>query len=102
MPQVLLASGGLTLSKAHAGEHIYVTGSSQTITIPANSSVPFEIGTTIAIINANLTSSIAITTDTLRLAGSALTGTRSLAAYGIATIVKVESTTWIASGSGLT
>jgi hypothetical protein len=102
MPQVLLASGGLTLSKAHAGEHIYVTGSSQTITIPDNSSVPFEIGTTIAIINANLTSSIAITTDTLRLAGTATTGTRTLAAYGIATIVKVEATTWIASGNGLT
>jgi hypothetical protein len=102
MPQWLLASGGLTLSKAHAGEHIYVTGSSQTITIPANSSVPFEIGTTIAIINANLTSSIAITTDTLRLAGTATTGTRTLAAYGMATLVKVEATTWIASGNGLT
>jgi hypothetical protein len=102
MPQVLLASGGLTLSKAHAGEHIYVTGSSQTITIPANSSVPFEIGTTIAIINANLTSSIAITDNTLRLAGTATTGTRTLAAYGMATLVKVEATTWIASGNGLT
>ena len=102
MPQNILASGGLTLSKAHAGEHIYVTGSSQTVTIPANSSVPFEIGTAIVIINGNVTSSIAITTDTLRLAGSSLTGTRSLAAYGLATAVKVESTTWIVSGSGLT
>jgi hypothetical protein len=102
MPQNILASGGLTLSKAHAGEHVYVTGSSQTITIPANSSVPFEIGTAIVIINGNVTSSIAITTDTLRLAGSSLTGTRSLAAYGLATAVKVESTTWIVSGSGLT
>ena len=102
MPQNILASGGLTLSKAHAGEHVYVTGSSQTITIPANSSVPFEIGTAIVIINGNVASSIAITTDTLRLAGSSLTGTRSLAAYGLATAVKVESTTWIVSGSGLT
>jgi hypothetical protein len=102
LPQVILNSGNLTLNATHAGNHIYVTGSSQTITIPANSSVPFEIGTTIAIINANLTSSIAITTDTLRLAGTATTGTRTLAAYGMATLIKVASTTWIASGNGLT
>jgi hypothetical protein len=102
LPQVILNSGNLTLSKAHAGEHIYVTGSSQTITIPANGSVPFEIGTTIVIINANVTSSIAITSDTLRLAGTTTTGTRTLAAYGMATLVKIAATTWIASGNGLT
>jgi hypothetical protein len=102
MPQVIVASGGLTLSKAHAGDHIYVTGGSQTITIPANSSVPFEIGTTIVVINANVTSSIAITSDTLRLAGGTTTGTRSLATWGMATLVKIDATTWIASGNGLT
>jgi hypothetical protein len=102
MPQVVLASGGLTLSKAHAGEHIYVTGSSQTITIPANGSVPLEIGTTVVVVNANVASSIAITTDTLRLAGSATTGTRTLAAYGMATLLKIDATTWMASGNGLT
>lgn len=102
LPQVILASGNLTLSKAHAGEHIHVTGASQTITIPANSSVAFEIGTTIVVINGNVTSSIAITSDTLRLAGTATTGTRTLAAWGMATIVKISSTVWIASGNGLT
>ena len=102
MPQVIVASGGLTLSKAHAGDHIYVTGTGQTITIPANSAVPFEIGTTIVVINANVTSSIAITSDTLRLAGGTTTGTRSLAVWGMATLVKIDATTWIASGNGLT
>jgi hypothetical protein len=101
LPQVALNSGNLTLSKAHAGKHIYVTGVSQTITIPANSSVPFEIGTTVVIINANNTSTVAITTDTLRLAGTSVTGPRTLAANGMATLVKVASTTWIASGNGL-
>lgn len=101
MPQVILNAGNLTLSKAHAGKHIYVTGASQTITIPANGSVPFEIGTTIVIVNANLTSSIAITSDILRLAGTATTGTRTLNANGIATLVKIEATTWIISGNGL-
>jgi hypothetical protein len=101
LPQVILNTGNLTLSKAHAGEHIYVTGSSQTITIPANSSVPLEIGTTIVIINENVTSSIAITTDTLRLVGTTTTGTRTLSAYGMATLVKVDATTWMVSGNGL-
>jgi hypothetical protein len=101
LPQVILNTGNLTISKAHAGKHIYVTGSSQTITIPANSSVPLEIGTTIVIINANVTSSIAITTDTLRLAGTSSTGTRTLAANGMATLVKITSTSWIISGNGI-
>jgi hypothetical protein len=102
LPQVILNSGNLTLSANHAGDHIHVTGASQTITIPANSSVPFEIGTTIVVINAGVTSSIAITSDTLRLAGGTTTGTRTLAAWGMATLVKVAATTWIASGNGLT
>jgi len=101
MPQVILNSGNLGLTKGHAGEHIYVTGASQTITIPANVSVPFEIGTTIVVINANVTSSIAITSDTLRLAGTSSTGTRTLSAYGMATLVKIDATTWIASGNVL-
>jgi hypothetical protein len=101
IPQVVLSSGNLTLSKAHAGKHIYVTGASQTITIPSNASAPLEIGTTVVIVNANVTSSIAITTDTLRLVGTATTGTRTLAAYGMATLVKVNATTWMASGNGL-
>jgi hypothetical protein len=102
MPQIILNSGNLTLSRIHSGEHIYVTGASQTITIPANSSVPFEIGTTIVIINANVTSSIAITTDTLRLAASSSTGTRTLSTNGIATLVKIAATTWLVSGNALT
>lgn len=101
LPQVILNSGDITLTKAHAGKHIYVTGENQTITIPANSSVPFEIGTTIVVINSNITSTVAITTDMLRLAGTSSTGTRTLAPNGMATIVKVEETTWIASGNGL-
>jgi hypothetical protein len=102
MPQVIVASGGLTLSKAHAGDHIYVTGTGQTITIPANSSVPFEIGTTIVIINAaSVSTSIAITTDTLIQAATGTTGTRTLAAHGMATLVKITATSWIVSGNGI-
>ena len=108
MPQNILASGGLTLSAAHAGDHIYVTGTGQTITIPPNSgagSVAFEIGTTIVIINAaSVTTSIAITSDTLLLAGTATQpgGSRTLGPHGMATLVKITSTSWIISGNGLT
>jgi hypothetical protein len=73
------------------------------VVIPANSSVAFPIGTAIVIFNNSVSShTISITTDTLRFAGSALTGTRTLAHYGLATCVKVASTTWVVSGSGLT
>jgi len=94
-----------TLVAADAGKHIYFSGStaSQTLTIPANSSVAFEIGTTITFINlATVSVSIAITTNTMYLAGPGTTGTRTLAAYGMATAVKLTSTTWIISGNGLT
>jgi hypothetical protein len=47
------------------------------------------------------TVTIAITTDTMYLAGSGATGSRTLAAYGVATAVKVTSTSWIISGSNL-
>lgn len=72
-------------------------------TIPANASVAYPVGT--ALTFSNRTSqvlSIAITTDTLILAGSTTTGTRSLAQNGVATAVKVESTVWLISGTGLT
>lgn len=102
MPQN--ATGTATLTIADAGQHIYVTSAGQTITIPANSSVAFPIGTVIAFIAgpSATTVSIAITTDTMYLAGTGTTGTRTLAAYGMATAVKVASTTWYINGSGLT
>jgi hypothetical protein len=46
--------------------------------------------------------SIAITTDTLYQAGTGSTGTRTLAQYGVATALKLTSTTWLISGTGLT
>ena len=46
--------------------------------------------------------SIAVVTDTLRLAGAGTTGTRALAANGVATVEKVAATEWIISGTGVT
>lgn len=79
-------------------------GTAYTHTIPANSSVAYTIGTMITFYNDNATNnlSIAITTDTMYLAGSTTTGTRTLAPRGIATAIKIASTVWYISGSGLT
>ena len=93
-----------TLTIADAGEHVYVNSASQTITIPANSSVAYPVGTTITFIAgpSATTVSIAITTDTMYLAGTGTTGSRTLAAYGMATAIKVAATVWFINGTGLT
>ena len=93
-----------TLTIADAGEHIYLTSTGQTITIPANASVAYPIGTTLTFIAgpSATTTTIAITTDTMYLAGTGTTGSRTLAAHGMATAVKVAATTWYINGTGLT
>lgn len=96
------ASGAYTLVESDAGELVYST-STRTVTIPANASVPFEIGTTIVFVSGSgATTTIAINSDTLTLAGTGTTGSRTLAAHGMATATKVASTTWYISGNGLT
>jgi hypothetical protein len=93
-----------TLAIGDAGKHVYVITNSQTITIPANATVAYPIGTTIDFIaGASATTvTIAITTDTMYLAGTGTTGSRTLAAHGMATALKVDATTWYISGYGLT
>lgn len=85
------------LALADAGELISITTGG--ITIPANASVAFPIGTTIVIYNDSASAqNVAITTDTLRLGGTTTTGTLSLAARGLATLIKVNTTEWVATG----
>lgn len=98
-------SGSYTLVLGDSGKHIYhaLGDGAATYTIPANSSVAYPIGTAITFINLSATSiSIAITTDTMYLSSAGTTGTRTLAQYGSATAIKVTSTAWLISGSGLT
>jgi len=85
---------------ADNGKHISITTGG--VTIPANSSVAFPVGANFAIYNNSGSSqSIAITTDTMRQAGTTNTGTRTLANYGLVTCLKVGPTTWVISGAGL-
>ena len=99
-------SAAYTAVLADAGKvilHPSTDANARTFTIPANGSVAYAVGTVLTFVN--MTSqvvTIAITTDTLYLAGTGTTGSRSLAQYGMASAVKLTSTTWIISGSGLT
>jgi hypothetical protein len=95
-------SGNYTCVLADAGKHIKQNTSASTITIPANSSVAYPVGTVLTLYNNSAGNiSIAITTDTLLLAGTSSTGTRTLASVGIATALKIASTSWLISGTGL-
>ena len=99
-------SAAYTLVLADAGKHIFhpsTDANARTFTIPANSSVAYPIGTAITFIN--MTSqvvTIAINSDTMYLSSAGTTGSRSLAQYGSATAIKITSTNWLISGSGLT
>lgn len=94
-----------TLVAADANKHIYHPTSdnnARTFTIPANASVAYTIGTAITFVNDINTVTIAINSDTLVLAGTGTTGSRTLAAQGVATAIKVTATRWLISGTGLT
>jgi hypothetical protein len=100
-------SAAYTLVLADAGKHILhpsADTTARTFTIPADSSVAFPVGTVVTFINQDGAGvvTIAITTDTMRLAGAGTTGSRTLAANGIATAIKLTSTEWLISGTNLT
>ena len=99
-------SAAYTTVLADSGKFIFhpsTDANARTFTIDSNTNVAYTIGTAITFIN--MTSqvvTIAITTDTMYLSSAGTTGSRSLAQYGSATAIKMTSTTWLISGSGLT
>lgn len=98
-------SAAYTTVLADAGKHILhptADNNARTFTIDSNANVAYPIGTAITFVNQINTVTIAITSDTLTLAGAGSTGSRTLAANGIATALKIASTSWIISGTGLT
>jgi hypothetical protein len=98
-------SAAYTLVLADSGKtilHPVADDNARTFTIPANSSVAYPVGTVVSFVNLQNTVTIAITTDTMYLANDGDTGNRTLAEYGMASAMKVDSTSWIISGNGLT
>lgn len=86
-----------------SGKHVFHDeASARTYTIPANASVAFPIGTIITIVNNASAGAItlAITTDTLRRGdGIAGTGSRTIAASSVASIIKTKTTEWVITGA---
>jgi hypothetical protein len=99
-------SAAYTTVMSDAGKHILhpaADTNARTFTIDSNANVAYPIGTTLTFINeTSQVVTIAITSDTLVLAGTGTTGSRSLAQYGMATAVKITSTKWYINGNGLT
>lgn len=92
---------GYTLQGTDNGQMINIT--SGNVTVPAGVfNSPY--GQTISIYN-NQNSSNAIVQGsgvTMRLAGTAATGNRTLARYGVATLICVAANTFVISGAGIT
>lgn len=98
-------TGAYTTVLSDSGKNIFhATGASAaTYTIAANASVAYPLGTAITFINmATAAVTIAINSDTMYLASSGTTGSRTLAQYGVATATKITTTSWIISGVALT
>ena len=94
-----------TTVMSDSGKHILHPTSdnnARTFTIDSNANVAYPVGTTITFVNQVNTVTIAITSDTLQLAGTVTTGTRTLAVGGFAVALKITSTLWFISGQGLT
>lgn len=100
-------SANYTLQLTDIGYQIYhpsTDTAARIWTIPANSAVAFPIGAPVTFVNDTGAGpiTIAINSDTLVLAGVGSTGSRTLAADGNATALKISTTRWQISGSGLT
>ncbi|BAV64761.1 hypothetical protein [Sphingobium cloacae] len=97
-------NGNFTLALSHLGEAVYSKNTAaQTVTVPPNSGVAFALNTVLSIVN-NGTNNITLAQGsgvTLRLAGTASTGNRTIVPGGIATLKKVETDYWFVSGPGV-
>lgn len=95
-------TAGRVIVLADRGYAVSATGN---MTIPTNATTAFPIGSTVGIYN-NSASSITIAavtpgTTTLRLGGSATTGTRTLAQRGYVTLWKIATDEWVALNGGI-
>ena len=99
-------SAAYTTVLADSGKVIFhpsTDANARTFTIDSYANVAYPVGTALTFINMTSQAvTIAITSDTMYLSSAGTTGSRTLAQYGSATAIKMTSTTWLISGSGLT
>ena len=103
IPQVSLSANS-TAALTDAGKHFYsTTAGNLQITIPDNANVAFPTGATITVV-VNAAGNVVVAQGTgvsLYMAGSATTGNRAVGAYGLASVMKVATDTWVISGTGV-
>jgi len=103
VPQIAL-SANVTADGLSAGKHFYsTTAGNLQVTIPDNANVAYPTGATITIV-VNAAGNVIVAQGTgvsLYMAGSSSTGNRTVGAYGLASVMKVATDTWIISGTGV-
>lgn len=89
-----------TLTQNDVGRRISITTGGVSVSAAL---VSTEVGAWIEVYNNSASAqSIIASGITLRLAGTATTGTRTLAAYGLAILNKVATSEWVVHGAGVT
>jgi hypothetical protein len=103
LPQVILVNGQ-TLAAGDSGKHIYGTSAGTSVlNIPTNAAQNIPVGTVVTVINRG-SGSVSLTPGSgvdLYIAGSSVSGTKSLGSYGMAALIKVETNVWFVNGTGL-
>ena len=103
IPQVTL-SANANVALSDSGKHFYsTTAGNLQVTIPDNANVAFPTGATITIV-VNAAGNVIVAQGTgvsLYMAGSSSTGNRAVGAYGLASVMKVATDTWVISGTGV-
>jgi len=102
IPQV--AAANATLALTDAGKHYFSTAAGNfTLTVPNNTSVTFATGTAISIVVQSAGNVLvnASTGVTLYMAGNSSAANRVVSNYGMATLMKVATNTWMINGTGV-
>jgi hypothetical protein len=96
-------AGSYTTVLSDANKCIKFTGASAgTLTIAANSSVAYPVGTAITFVNRTTnTLTISINSDSLVYSNTGAVGSRTLGTNAMATAIKTDATIWLISGAGI-
>lgn len=104
VPSVALTSNYTPAFTDMGGQLYHTDGVVYTLTVPSDTTLATTVGSTFLVINGSGAANVSIVQDTgvtLVWGGAATTGTRTLAATGMATLLKVAANTWFISGVGL-
>lgn len=106
IPQISTSNANIVLTANDGGKHyLSTTNTANVIYIPTNANVPLSTGTVITVVlqGTGNVQVVGNTGVTLYMAGNSTTGTntRSISAYGVASILKTGTNTWFINGTGV-